>query len=204
MGGEQRALILDAFYRRGGLAFGPTNFLVPGLSNKPVVKNSNGNIYLYGSSPSSYKSSEILTDEILNSLWASVMDPNSSRYNCDCYMNYASKGFPAVEYTRSILVNGIGCDVPNTNILMRMACDCDFIDSMDQTVALYPERALGGKNPNRHWYISDSAGDGGGNSWSSTQVDKDRVVYLDELSDFYLGPWSKSTQQSQVMPVFEL
>lgn len=204
-GVDRRVIILDAYYRRGGLAFGPANFLVPGLYNiTNGVVNRNNNHYLYGSAAPSFQASASMTDATINYLWASVQDRNTSRYNCDCYMAYASRGFPAVQYARNIIINGRGCDVPNVNIAMRMACDCEIIDSMDKTVASYPGRALGSRNPSNYWYIKDSSGDGGGNGWTSTQVDKDKVIYLDEMSYFYLGPWSKTQAMSHVTPVFEV
>ncbi len=63
------------------------------------------------------------------------------------YVKDGITGVPAVEYARRIIFDGMGCDIPNIQLLMRVLSDADFIDSMDDTVKSCPQNALGKLNP---------------------------------------------------------
>ena len=55
------------------------------------------------------------------------------------YVKDGTTGVPAVEYARRIIFDGMGCDIPNIQLLMRVLSDADFIDSMDDTVKSCPQ-----------------------------------------------------------------
>lgn len=204
------AAILDAIFRAGDLALGASGIVPSGCKAVTWANNANGNNRLCGQkTPSSFAQSQGLSDATLNSLWSNIYDTRTSRQNCDALMQYTGyakdgvTGVPAVEYARRIMFDGIGCDIPNIQLLMRVLSDADFIDSMDSTVSSCPENALGKLNPLNYFYLMAN-GNSSGNIWSSTHANENSVIYIDELNYGALGPWAKTTAQSGVIPVCEV
>ena len=204
------AAILDAIYRAGGLAFGADGIVPSGCKAVTWTNNAKGNNCLSGQkTQTSFAQSQGLSDATLNGLWSKIYDTNTSRQNCDALMQYTGyvkdgiTGVPAVEYARRIIFDGMGCDIPNIQLLMRVLSDADFIDSMDDTVKSCPQNALGKLNPYNYFYLRAN-GDSGGNIWSSTHTNANSVIYIDEMSCGVLGPWGKATTQSGVIPVCEV
>lgn len=204
------AIIADALLRRGGLALGAYGVVPDGCQPVTWNNNSKGNNRLCGiASPTSLAQTQGLSDATLNSLWGSIYDTRTSRQNCDALMRLAGytngniTGVPAVEYARSVLFDGIGCDIPNIQLLLRILSDADFIDSLDATVGSCPGNALGRINPRNYFYMT-AFGDSGGNIISSTHSDANKIIYVDELGNGSLGPWSKGTTTSGTIPVCEV
>ena len=204
------AAILDAIFRAGDLALGASGIVPSGCKAVTWANNANGNNRLCGQkTPSSFAQSQGLSDATLNSLWSNIYDTRTSRQNCDALMQYTGyakdgiTGVPAVEYARRIIFDGMGCDIPNIQLLMRVLSDADFIDSMDDTVKSCPQNALGKLNPLNYFYLMAN-GNSGGNIWSSTHANENSVIYIDEGSYGYLGPWGKATTTSGVIPVCEV
>lgn len=202
------AAILDAIYRAGGLALGASGIVPSGCKAVTWANNANGNNHLSGQkTPASLSQAHGFSDATLNSLWSNIYDTRTSRQNCDALMQYTGyakdgiTGVPAVEYARRIIFDGMGCDIPNIQLLMRILSDAYFIDSMDDTVKSCPQKALG-----KLFYLMAN-GDSGGHIWSSTHANENNVIhiYIDEWNYVYLGPWgSKATTTSGVIPVCEV
>lgn len=104
-------------------------------------------------------------DEGLNTLSYEAADPiiyntNTSEQNCDIWMQYADcvtqfgTGVPAVEYARSLTVEGKALDIPNLTTLMRIACEGESIDMLDPTAA---EHSFSFRVMNGHCWSSSTS-----------------------------------------------
>lgn len=148
-------------------------------------------------------------------------DPNTSTYNCDLWMTYTGKqdstssssggpivGVPAVEYCRSIVIPTLDrpCDLPNINILTRIGIERDYIDRLDPTIADYPTKALGKRNPDGPFSFGKTY-----NNipflWSSTDYDAQYVytIYYHPTKDiYYAGSYPYKYRSCGVVPIVEL
>ena len=70
-------------------------------------------------------------------------DTNTAKQNCDVWMTYVGQqdnystpitGVPAVEWCRSITVDGVPCDLPNIQQMIRMWLDREIIESLDPSI----------------------------------------------------------------------
>ncbi len=194
-GQDRKVLVLDAKYRAKELALGlDGNY--PSIHNC-ITSNTNGNqfidgIYLVPSelSPGSCAS---LTDESLNSLWANSIDINTSKYNTDILLSIDDTDTDghdseAATYCRSITVNGVGCDIPNIQTLMRIYCEAILLDEFDPTVSLYPDLKLS------DWLNASLL-------WSSTEAEGS---YGLGLLEWGMAHGDRKTYAYGVCPVLEL
>ena len=183
--GDKKVLVVDAKYRGTGSmgdCLNPmdgtgvsTNYSLPDYQSS----NTNDNWYIHGTDSATTPAEQAaLSDETINTLWANTIDVNTSKHNCDVVLaETTTTPATAIEHARSIVVDGTPCDVPNIQILQRIYCEAELLDSMDPTVAEYPDYALGSANPNGAWYV-------GGNSavWAST----DGGIYGDYSCSWYV------------------
>ena len=161
-------LVLDAAYRGTGLYMANSGM----KPNLPAYGsyNVNGTCYVDGGDVgTTAQACAHLTDDDLNTIWANKIDSNTSKYNCDTIITKATEQntlswLEGINHCRAITVNGVGCDVPNIQILQRIYCDADAIDALDPTVNSYTANALGALNPVGNFCI------GGSNTyvWAST------------------------------------
>jgi len=174
-GQARKAVILDAKYRTKA-QFG-TYGKDSSLTNYQS-QNKNDTWYINGGSAATTPDAcKTLTDAFLNDMWATSKDQNAAKQNDDVWLTYEGttdsqsiSGVPAVRAAREVKVNGVGCDIPNHQTLMRMYCDADIIDSLDPTVAAYPGNALGSANTNGAWKIA-----GANSAFASTEYGSNYV-----------------------------
>jgi hypothetical protein len=159
-GVDREVLVLDAKYRTlGNLNTSRYKELVGKVDN---WSNINGNPFLNGvissyNTPNRFK----VTDRYLNKLWFdTTYDTKTSKYNTDVLIDCT-----AAQHCRSIKVNGVGCDIPNIQILMRIYCEANRLDGLDPTVTQYATYAFGDVNPNG-WWKPGATND----FWSSTRI----------------------------------
>ena len=191
-GSPRKVIVLDAQYRGcGAIASDTTDTALPNYQSK----NSNSTWYINGgSSSTTCAACASVTDATLNSLWASSIDANTSKYNTDVWIGYSDS--PAAQLARGVIVDGEGCDIPNLQTLMRIYCEAEALDAMDPTVSSYTGNALGSANTNGSWYIA-----GFNYSWSSTEYSSDRCRLVGYYG--YCGYYYKNHLYS-VVPVLEI
>lgn len=130
-GQDHKVLVLDAQYRFGELMGNS------GTASLPQYSFTTG--YINGGSVNVTPSDcETLTDEFLNNTW--FVDENTSKYNTDAWLS--TNGTYAPQMCRSITVNGIGCDIPNFQTLLRIYCEAANLDLLDPTVSSYSDYKL--------------------------------------------------------------
>lgn len=160
-GQDRKVLILDAKYRAKGLMMTSDDETDTSLPNYSQY-NTNDTRYIDGGSsditPSACAS---LTDATLNSLWANSIDANTSKYNTDVWLT--KPDCDCATHCRSIKVNGVGCDIPNIQISIRIYCEGVLLDELDPTVSLYPKFKL------NHWFNK-------GALWSSSELSTSEVL----------------------------
>ena len=115
-------LVLDAKYRITGKRY--YNVAADLKFNAYQRYGRPGNI-----SKESYKD---ISDNVLNAAPYSNQDINTSKQNTDNLLAIGS-GAEAAAYCRSILVNGVGCDLPNINTLCRIYSEREQLDALDNT-----------------------------------------------------------------------
>lgn len=128
----------------------------------------------------------------LNTVWpASVIDPNTARYNREVWESMGLDKYPALQYARTVTaVDGHKADIPNLQQLIRIFCMADVIDANDPTVAANPDLRLAG------WKWTNNY------AWSSSEcaADTERVVgYLGQCNNA-----TKGTKLHAAIPVLEL
>lgn len=104
-------------------------------SDKPF-KNLSYNYAILGyltNTPSNY---DTQTDAVLDAKF-NWRDEHTSKHNTDALVskyssNYTSNIY-AFNFSRNITVNGIGCDIPNMQTLVRIFCDRATIHSLDSS-----------------------------------------------------------------------
>ena len=194
-GQARKVLVLDARYRANRVGTFCTNNIDHPLPNYQT-KNTSNNWYIHGTSSATTPSAcASITDAMLNSLWKDSIDVNTSRYNTDYWLTQAGCG--EATYCRSITVNGIGCDVPNIQTLMRIYCEATLLDEMDPTASSNSKLSLLG-----FWSTS---GYGEVRSSSEYGLDLDCCVrYINYNGYCYNMNTDKSTSDIYVVPVLEL
>lgn len=126
----------------------PTNYVSLPFKNQTnnnyilgvSVNNSYGNYPKTNPLPSAYKGqSDAVLDAKFN--WR---DEHTSRQNTDAYISFASTLSSDSDYgavlsadafyrCRNITVNGVGCDLPNMQTLVRIFCDRAVLHAFDAT-----------------------------------------------------------------------
>ena len=139
-----------------------------------LIQVGDANIHGFGGYSNGFSPAEAeqLTDEFLNSRW--WVDTNTSKHNTTAWINGtvdgASIDSEACEHCRSITVDGVACDLPNIQTVMRMYCEATNLDEMDPTANQYPELSMvslmsvGGAGSSDPDHIYYEAG-----IWSSTR-----------------------------------
>lgn len=92
-------------------------------------------------------STKTTTDAFLNLLWpVNNVDSNSSAYNTNQWRALGEASVAATA-ANSIKIGGVGCQVPNMNVAMRIYLERNALDALDPTVITDPTKALGETNP---------------------------------------------------------
>lgn len=135
-------------------------------------------------------------EDLLNELWpASIIDTNTARYNCDMWATWESTGleyYPALAHARSVTTAaGVGADIPNMQEAMRIHCMAGIIDSLDPTIADYPDMS----------FIKMFNSRKGMQSSTDSNKGKNYIVAFDEMA--FMTTQLKYTSYP-VIPVLEL
>lgn len=86
-------------------------------------------------------------DSLINLLWpANLVDSGSSAYNTQQWLTLAPDPNAAIA-ANNIKVSGVGCQIPNYNVAMRIYLERDALDALDPSVAVDPAKAFGKVNP---------------------------------------------------------
>lgn len=128
-GTERETLILDMQYHNQSMNWNSFATGVSGITNytSTPFKNQSDNYYILGSSsttPSDYNGQ---TDAVLDAKF-NWRDEHTSKENTD-----AASTLTAFAFCRNIKVNGVGCDLPNMQTLVRIFCDRATIHSLDSS-----------------------------------------------------------------------
>ena len=186
-GVDRKVLVLDAQYRT-------TTSLTSDWSTDTSLPNyseinNNGTIYIHGgSSTLDVSARSSVTDSLLNDLWSNSIDINTSKYNTNVWI-LRNKPLAAT-HCRSIMVNGVGCDIPNIQTLMRIWCESVLLDSMDPTVANYAEYSLANWFSGIFW------------AWTSSENTPTRMFAI-SISGKCNNDYSKDSRLG-VIPTLEL
>lgn len=110
-------LVYDAVKRKASLKWDIRTSNLPDSTlpnlNQP---NTNSTWFINGSTTAVAQSTASrLTEAQLNTLWpASIIDPNTAKYNCDVWAGMGISNFPALQYVRSVMsADGKYADIPN-------------------------------------------------------------------------------------------
>lgn len=188
IGGQSvRICVLDAAYRRI-MGWGMQSINV----SYATVGNTANNSYITGNSAAGLVP---ITDAELDTLWYNgtiYATMRTAKALCDLW---AAKDNSVVAYTRTIRIDGVGCDVANILQLMRIFVERKTFDSFDPTLVDYPAYALDkGVNANI-WF-------NGVNIWSSCPYDNDNQLYVHALG--IVNSLTVKTTQFGILPVLEL
>lgn len=185
-GQDRKVLVLDAQYRARKLKM-TSSTKDTKLPNYPT-SNTNGTLYIDGgSSATTPRDCASLTDATLNSLWVNSIDANTSKYNTDVWLTQPDCA--CATHCRSIKVNGIGCDIPNFQTLLRIYCEGVLLDELDPTASSYRDLKL------FNWFGFELL-------WSSTEYDADYIRRLDY--DGYCSNRGFRNSERGVCPVLEI
>ena len=133
-GVERETLILDMQYHNVKKYWGALGIDVSGITDytSAPFKNQSDNNYILGSSnttPSAYYGQ---TDAVLDAKF-NWRDKHTSKENTDAFISdYPSSSY-AANFCRSVTVNGVGCDLPNMQTLVRIFCDRAVLHAFDAT-----------------------------------------------------------------------
>ena len=105
------------------------------------------------------------TDAIINAWSGYFEDANSSKQETDLMMAVQSSTSYAAGWCRSKKVNGVGCDLPNIQTLVRIYCSMFQLDSLDPTATGNKYLFTKTRSNNSYNWGFDEAND----AWSSTQ-----------------------------------
>ena len=132
-GVERKTLILDMQYHNVRKYWGDYDD-ISGITNYTSVpfKNQSNNNYILGSSSSTPSAYDGQTDAVLDAKF-NWRDEHTSKENTDALISAYPSSDYAANYCRSVTVNGVGCDLPNMQTLVRIFCDRATIHSLDAT-----------------------------------------------------------------------
>lgn len=149
--GYKKLLVLDCAYRSKSIAFGTygvdnslINYIAnSGYSNGYIPKTDNlTDNALINYSTTDYINSGGVTTGATN--YTYFEDDGSAKENCDIWMQskdiddtYSTPihGVPAVEFCRNIKVNGVSCDLPNVQQMIRIWLEREMLTELDPTVS---------------------------------------------------------------------
>ena len=130
-GTTRRTLILDMKYHNVTKHWGDYTD-ISGITNYDYRVFIGETGYILGSSNSNTSAYNAQTDAVLDAKF-NWRDPNTSKQNTDLIIAQYPSGNYAANYCRSKTVNGIGCDLPNMQTLVRIFCDRATIHSLDSS-----------------------------------------------------------------------
>lgn len=154
--------VWDARYRMGtSWNDGTMNFVDTPLTNYTAIPTDK---FDGGTAKLTTAAAKAITDTQLNALFAGSgkHDASTARQNTDVLVAQ-TQAHQAARHCRTL-----GADLPNIQELAIIYCEADFLDSMDPTVASYPDNKLSG------WYIASAA-----YAWPSTEHDALNAWFVD-------------------------
>ena len=185
---ERETLILDMKYHNVRKYWG--NFDdISGITNytSEPFKNQTDNYYILGSSNTTPSDYDGQTDAVLDAKF-NWRDEHTSKENTDALISaYPSSDYDyAANFCRSVTVDGVGCDLPNMQTLVRIFCDRATIHSLDAT------------DTNNYWSFWFDYG----YVWSSSEVDLNRAWFV--YCGGFVGSNYKSDVDHYVVPTQDL
>ncbi len=208
---DLRMEVVDAQYRGNKLKFG-TFKKDSSLKNHNTI-GAHGGWYFNDTVPTIDCQTELPPDFNATQLytnWNNLKTDLTAKENCDVWMTYATVsdsttaadggpivGVPAVQYTRELVVDGNGWNLPNIYQLMIIFILSEELDALDPTAFANPTKALGMyANPAGRWVF-----DGENGAWSSTEYNSERTryVYYTSLCDH-----NRKYMARMVIPIREL
>ena len=176
------------------------------LTNFYPSNSTAGGSYINGTSTSIGTKTEVpvLTNSEFRTLWSNLATDGTAKSNCDTWLSetdgytYSSyTGSPAIEYARSLTIDGHPCDVPNEEELMMMYLNAERIDSLDDTAEFYPDFALGKNvNSNGRFRFNNTSG-----AQSCTESSEKNLRYVGYTGN--CGTLAK-TSICTIIPIVEL
>ena len=206
-GNTHNTLVLDAQYRTA-LQWGGYGTDIPTMTNYT-------NSYYYLSSGTTTDNataantnqantaSEFLfhtyTDVTINGISSYFEDATSSKVETDKII--AALGdvtTHAAGYCRNKTVDGVGCDLPNIQILIRIYCSMFTLDEMDASTSNNTYKFTMAKSGNSYnWYFGSY-----GNAWSSTEYDSNGAWSVNRTGGVSNG--SGKSGALGVIPILEV
>ena len=178
-GTRRETLILDMQYHNVKKYWSDGDSNISGITDyitRPFKEQSDTFFYILGSSnitPSDYDGQ---TDAVLDAKF-NWRDEHTSKENTDALISaYPSSNY-AANFCRSITVNGVGCDLPNMQTLVRIFCDRATIHSLDATDISITQPTGTIAYGWTSWFIY------GGACWSSSEFNYNDAWSLDEYGE---------------------
>lgn len=135
-GVTRRTLILDMKYNTNAKVYYGTDTDIADITNyssTPFNRGSGYNQYFILSKESTKASDyNSETDAVLDS-HLNWTDENTSKHNTDALIAEYPEGNYAVNACRAVSVDGVNCDLPNMQTLVRMFCDRAMLHQMDKS-----------------------------------------------------------------------
>lgn len=196
-GSEKYVIVLDAQFRFSGVDMAATKW----ASNITLPKIRTPAAYYLNPLDRNTPASNKLVCRTIDDNWLNMnmfFDPNSARYNGN---TWRALGSPAVLRTRSILINGAGCDVPTINQALRIMCDAPTINRLDPTASSFPGMAL--EEEDYYWSstVSDMPGTASG-GYSILDCHSSSRAHYNGYG--LLASANSSTKNMKYVPVLEI
>jgi hypothetical protein len=195
-GTRRETLILDMQYQDSTTKrWGDISTDISGITNytsKAFSNDGTESDYILGASDWTQSNYASLTDTTLDEKFI-FRDEHTSKENTDALVaSLASSVYPSTDYAsnycRSFTVDGVCCDLPNMQTLIRIFCDKDTIHSLDPT------------DTNNNW--GEWFGYYSGIAWSSTEYDGDYAWYI--YGDGAFSHFRKKTAMQLAIPVLDI
>lgn len=208
-GTTHNTLVLDAQYRTNLQWYNGSYTDIPTMTNYSNSKYylSSGTTTDSATSANTYQAntaSEFLfhtyTDAIINSLSGYFEDATSSKLETDKII--AALGGDtthAAGYCRGITVDGVGCDLPNIQTLIRIYCSMFTLDDLDPSTSNNTYKftmVKSGRSSN--WYFGSNGGSG---ACSSTECDNNYAWTMNQAG--YVTNYHKNNTCG-ALPVLDL
>ena len=142
------------------------------------------------------------TDAIINAWSGYFEDAKSSKQETDLMMAVQSSTNYAAGWCRSKLVNGIGCDLPNIQTLVRIYCSMFQLDSLDPTATGNKYLFTKARSNDQYNWSFDSVY----SAWSSTEWGTHSGPFQAAWHVLYDGRaiWNDKGGTNGVVPVLEI
>ena len=178
-GTRRETLILDMQYHNVKKYWSDGDSNISGITDyitRPFKEQSDTFFYILGSSnitPSDYDGQ---TDAVLDAKF-NWRDEHTSKENTDALISaYPSSNY-AANFCRNVSVDGVGCDLPNMQTLVRIFCDRATIHSLDATDISITQPTGTIAYGWTSWFIY------GGACWSSSEFNYNNAWSLNQYGE---------------------